>query len=253
MWSSPFPSQTAYRAALYRLRKAGTLVRPTRHEGCLLQVSPHHVPKDALRPERLWKEKWSGIWNVLVYDVPEKQRAFRDSLRPFLYRLRMGCLQKSVWISPRDIRPVYDDLVKTIGLDFHSFLFEARTVLRRSPQDIVLSAWNFNRLQSQQSWFIETCSQNIDLVRSQVLSRKSLETLVREEMTAYLSVMQDDPLLPHNLLPPDYMGRAAFDCHRAFVATAAKALHLSSYPPIKAVPRSARRSQCSLAHKTAGL
>ena len=41
----------------------------------------------------------------------------------------MGCLQKSVWVSPRDIRPEHDDLVKGIRVNFYAYLFEATTVL----------------------------------------------------------------------------------------------------------------------------
>ena len=56
---------------------------------------------EELRPEKFWNRKWDGIWYVLAYDVPEPQRSYRESLRRFLQRLRMGGLQGSGWVSPR--------------------------------------------------------------------------------------------------------------------------------------------------------
>lgn len=225
-WSSCFPSRTSYYAAVSRLRKSGVIAyRREKDAEPVLQLSDDdYTPREVFHPERFWKHKWQGSWNVLVYDVPESQRAFRDGIRRFLVRLRMGCLQKSVWISPRDIRPDYDDLVQSVGVDYVSYLFEARTVLGRQQRDLVLDAWNFDRLREYHNWYIALCKANAGRLNSGGLRREEIEIMASEELTAYITAMEKDPLLPRELHPSFYKGRQVFDLHKAFVTLVRKRL-----------------------------
>lgn len=229
LWHSCFPSERAAGAAMARLRKAGIIAyRRGGDNQPVIELVPGKLPtREICRPDRFWKESWCGFWNVLVYDIPETEKVFRDTLRRLLRRLRVGCLQKSVWISPRDIRPEYNDLVTAVGIDFVSFLFEARTVLGRDGQDLVRTAWDFGRLDALQRWYIRTCERNLEVLRNDTLDVEALATMAREELESYLSVMQDDPLLPHELLPPGYAGRSVFKLHKQFVALAKKCLRAS--------------------------
>ena len=43
---------------------------------------------------------WDGKWRVLLFDIPEKDRLFRDILRGHLYDLKFRKLQHSVFVSP---------------------------------------------------------------------------------------------------------------------------------------------------------
>ncbi|OGI73714.1 hypothetical protein A3D42_00445 [Candidatus Nomurabacteria bacterium RIFCSPHIGHO2_02_FULL_41_18] len=51
------------------------------------------------RPLRA-KQKWDGKWRVVVFDVWEKSRAKRDSLRYEIKNFGFIQLQRSVWIYP---------------------------------------------------------------------------------------------------------------------------------------------------------
>ncbi len=131
----------------------------------------------------------------------------------------MGCLQKSVWISPRDIRPLYDDLQQAVGIHIVSYLFHAQTVLGRETRDLVLAAWDFDRLRAKQLWFIESCRRHLHQLRPAKSPPPDLGRLVREELQSYLAVMKADPLLPKKLCPPGYAGMDAFEIHNEFVQT----------------------------------
>ncbi len=48
------------------------------------------------------REKWDGQWRIVVFDIPENKRQYRDFLRSKLRDLGFRQLQKSVWISPFD-------------------------------------------------------------------------------------------------------------------------------------------------------
>jgi len=203
-----------------RLRKDGLIAYVTEcNKEPVLDLTEAGAARTSVvfKPERFWKRKWNGIWYVLVYDIPEKQKALRNALRGFLKRLRMGCLQRSVWVSPYDVRPEYDDLMKTVKIEFFSFLFESTTVLSRSAQDVVQSAWNFDRLYRIHDRYLKVYEHNLHAISSEKISKKTLMTMAQEEISAYQSAMQEDPLLPHELLPTAYLGFKVFELHKIIV------------------------------------
>ena len=48
------------------------------------------------------KEKWDGRWRMVAFDIPEKYRKGRDSLRWKLKKIGFCEMQKSVLITPYD-------------------------------------------------------------------------------------------------------------------------------------------------------
>lgn len=217
-WNTSFPNRSAYHAAIYRLRRSGLIAYQRSGENeTVLMLTPKGEAQmpEVYKPETFWKRKWNGIWYVLVYDVPEKNRKYRNILRGFLSRMRMGCLQRSVWITPRDIRPEYHDLAQAASIQEYAFLFEAQTVLGQNSQELVEAAWNFDRLEEIQLWYCKVYKDNLKRLLSGNVTREELQNLAREEMSAYLSAMKEDPLLPRELLPAGYHGVAVYDLHKS--------------------------------------
>lgn len=224
-WVSTFPSDDAYRMAVSRLRKRGLIISRSRGAGRpTLSLTPEgeSALSDIHRPQRGWNRKWRGIWYVLVYDVPEEDRRYRDTLREFLKRMRMGCLQKSVWISPCDIRPEFSDLEDASRVKRYAVLLEASTVLGMRTDEIVYAAWDMERIQEAQAWFIAACEDLLAEKLHRPLGSEEALALVREELNAYRSVMELDPLLPRELWPPAYAGEGVHELHRAFQSTFAR-------------------------------
>ena len=225
-WNKSFPSDASYRNAVHRLRKAGLIACVRKDGSPFLRVTAEGRARlrTACNPEPLWSERWPGIWYSLLYDVPEKDRAYRESLRLFLKRMRMGQLQRSVWVTPRDIRPEFDDLAKASGLRDYAFLFEFKPTLGESASAIVERAWDFESLSVQQAWFCQTCSETIKRLQRGSHSPEILAAIVREERTAFLRVMERDPLLPRKLWPEGYRGEDAWHLHREFIQLVGKHL-----------------------------
>jgi phenylacetic acid degradation operon negative regulatory protein len=48
-------------------------------------------------------KKWDKKWYVLIFDIPEKKRSYRDNLTKILKNIGFYQLQKSVWIFPYDV------------------------------------------------------------------------------------------------------------------------------------------------------
>jgi DNA-binding transcriptional regulator PaaX len=210
------PNQNAYKRALDRLSEQGLIVKGRGLDTPVLRISEEGA--DSLeayfRPDKWWNRKWSGIWYLLVYDVPEADRPYRNVLRQFLKKQRMGCFQKSVWITPHDIRPQYDDLKEAAALGAFACLFEARTVLGMSAEQVVRESWDFDRLYEIQKRFCEVYSENLEILQGSVsFDVNSLMRLAAEEIDAYRSAFVLDPLLPGALLPRDYKGKEAHSLH----------------------------------------
>lgn len=222
LYSSGYPNRKAYYASIARLKKKGLIIQ-SKTDGSMpgLRLTPEGKKKLPAyhNPEEFWNRRWNGWWYVLMFDVPERNRRYRDTLRRFLKSERLGCLQRSVWVTPRDIRPEYDDLDRAAALDTVAFLFEAKTVLGYGNQSVVEEAWNFKQLNMFQQSYIDFIHDNLPLLQAGVHSDDELMQLLKMEDLAYCQSMIHDPLLPGELLPAGYAGKEVYFCRQTFHQT----------------------------------
>jgi len=220
LWRDTYPKNRSYYNAVHRLRKTGLIAHRQEggRESVLRIAEPARRTRPIyFRPERFWNVKWDGRWYLLMYDVPEAQREFRDTLRYFLKQHRMGSLQRSVWVTSQDIRPDFDDLVRAVGVDEFAFLFESRTVLGRGEADVVANSWDFEALEKVQSLYCEVYQQNLDHLGSNNVSKEALVKLAHEEIRAFHTAMINDPLLPRALHLAEYVGEKVWQLHNRMV------------------------------------
>jgi len=214
---SCYPNREAFRNATSRLRRKGLIVdyievaKPPR---LILSEMGKEVLPDYFNPEKMWGRKWNKIWYLLVYDVPEVDRKYRNILRQFLKRMRMGNLQQSVWVTPKDIRPEFDDLSKAASVGTFAYLFEARTVLGLPNRKVVEDAWNFDRLNELQECYSSVAEENTARLMERLHGVEELGALVRMSLDGYRGAFMEDPLLPADLHPAGYQGRRALAAHR---------------------------------------
>ncbi len=63
------------------------------------------------------KEKWDGKWRMVAFDIPEKFKVGRDTLRRKLKKIGFCELQKSVLVTPYDCKNEIEMLVKYFELN----------------------------------------------------------------------------------------------------------------------------------------
>lgn len=225
IYANCYPNQQAFHASVNRLKKQG-LIATTKTDGTMPQIKLTQTAQDSLppyyTPEKFWKKPWNNRWYILMFDVPEKNRLYRDTLRKFLRKLRCGCLQRSVWVTPTDIRPEYDDLNRAAAVDSVAFLFESQTVLGFGDQSVVLEAWDFSGLNQIQELYIRTANENLSLLKNNDPAPDEIMRLLQLDNTAYSQAMLRDPLLPGKLHPQGYRGEAVFRVHSELCQQAAK-------------------------------
>lgn len=72
------------------------------------------------------RKRKDGKWIMVIFDVPESKRRYRDELRKILYALGFQKFQKSVWVCPNDVLQRLEDAVRIYNLDYYvrAFLIE---------------------------------------------------------------------------------------------------------------------------------
>lgn len=74
------------------------------------------------------KNKWDGKWRFFIFDIPEKHRYGRDSLRKKLKESGMYNMQRSVFVYPFDCRRELEFIAETFNLTkYTSYLESAYT------------------------------------------------------------------------------------------------------------------------------
>jgi len=171
-------------------------------------------------PVHSWSSPWDGKWRLFLFDIPEKEQALRRHVNRALSRFGCGCLQGSVWISPR-IPAGAEKVFEERGADCsHLLMLEANSRGLKVDQQMVKAAWNFSRINDFYRHHLE--------ILGNFTSRAKKEDLLswsKFENQAWLNAVRSDPLLPERLLPTEYLGVKAWEKRRGILR---KAAHLVS-------------------------
>jgi len=69
------------------------------------------------------KKRKDGKWQMIIFDVPERKRVFRDLLRENLQILGYKMLQQSVWVCPYEVSKETEGIIRRYSLDPYVKLF----------------------------------------------------------------------------------------------------------------------------------
>jgi phenylacetic acid degradation operon negative regulatory protein len=161
-------------------------------------------------PEDRWKRKWDGRWRLVLFDVPTTQNTRRTQLRRYLRGRGFGYLQNSVWITP-DALEEQREILFGEKINVESLIFlDARPCAGESDAEIVKGAWDFKRINLSYTRHLKILEERpAKTLRNEAAAQALLHWAVAERK-AWLEAVGNDPLLPERLLPPDYLGRNAW-------------------------------------------
>jgi phenylacetic acid degradation operon negative regulatory protein len=162
---------------------------------------------------------WDGRWRLVAYAVPESKRAARDALRDRLVLMGGAALQGGLYVSPHRW---HDEVAaEAARLDVAAMVTMATSddlavAGERDPRRLATTLWPLDELAAAYEAFTEQFSFVIDRLtdlreRHQRLPDSAVLPRAMAMAVSFQEVFQRDPLLPPELLPRPWPGRAARD------------------------------------------
>lgn len=203
--------EATVRVVVTRLRKEGWL--DSRRDG---RETTYLLTTDAWRlldegRARIFERAsgpWDGQWHMVIYSVPETERALREQLRKRLGWLGFGPLSPSVWLSPHDrIDEVRASVVDwpAVRLD----VFHARSESPLVDRDMAARCWDLDELNREYAALLAVYQPRLERYVTGMLRGREALVERMQLIYAYRKFPFRDPDLPLELLPEGWAGRTA--------------------------------------------
>lgn len=205
--------EATVRVVVARLRKEGWLAanrdgRETVY--ALTDAAWHLLDEGRARIFDRVAGPWDGQWHMIIYSVPETERALRERLRKKLAWFGFGPLTASVWVSPHDrIALVTAAFAGEPAVRIDAF--RSRSMGADADRDIAARAWNLAALDRDYAALLHQ-------YRPRLAHYRDGEPAGPDALVERMRLVHDyrrfpfrDPDLPPELLPSDWSGRQAHE------------------------------------------
>ncbi|MDF3130461.1 hypothetical protein P0Y35_14740 [Kiritimatiellaeota bacterium B1221] len=154
-----------------------------------------------LHPQQAWSKRWDHIWHMLIFDLPAEEKALRKNFLRTLKIHGFGCLQGSVWVSPRFPTSMSSYLKNHPSRPCRLLHLKSNSEGKRKDQCIIRDAWNFDLIADLYQELLEILHEF-----PQVENADQLLDWAQREWNAWKSICEKDPMLPRSLHPTKYPG-----------------------------------------------
>lgn len=130
-FKKPTLKKETIRANLYRLKKQGLITEDPQEKTYYLTSQGKEILE--YLQDRYWisKKRWDRKLRIVIFDIPEKRKKWRDYLREQLLFLQFHQLQKSVYIGKYPLpEGVYKE-INEAGLDQYIFILTIREINKK--------------------------------------------------------------------------------------------------------------------------
>lgn len=100
--------------ALKRLRESGLIKEAKINEDVIFKLTDEGR---FLINDQFEDKDWDGKWRVVIFDIPEEKRVIRNLFRRNLKKWGFKHLQKSVWVSKRNIFDKLEAYIKDLKVE----------------------------------------------------------------------------------------------------------------------------------------
>jgi phenylacetic acid degradation operon negative regulatory protein len=209
-------------------------------------LTRHGRERFAEATQRIYSEPprdWDHVWTLLLL-APSRGND-RDRIREEMLWLGFGQLAPGVLAHPSRSAPDTRRLLRDMGIDRHAIILRAHSDGIQQDRQLISAGWNLGELARSYRRFVagfgeigatsaaDTCTPEQAFV---------IRTLLIHE---YRKIHLRDPLLPHDLLPQDWIGTVAYELCRelylrvfaraeAYLSTHARRLRGPLQPPSRA-------------------
>lgn len=144
---------------------------------------------------------WDGIWWVIVFDIKEIKRHYRDYLRRLLKKLNIKMLQKSVWITPhKEICFYVYQFLKERKLEGQILIFQGQFLSKKVNSHIIKKIWNLNLLNNKYRLiYLKLTRDYRNYLESGDIQLLKNSYIVAKKKT--FELLNEDPFFPKKFLP----------------------------------------------------
>jgi phenylacetic acid degradation operon negative regulatory protein len=162
---------------------------------------------------------WDRHWHLVAFAVPEHRRTARDALRDRLLLLGGAAIQGGLYVSPHQWHKDVKATAAQLGVsEFVTFAStdDLEVAGEHDPRDLTRRLWPVDRLQAEYEallerfdWVVPSLTEMKD--RKEKLPDSAFLPMALAMAVAFADTFNRDPLLPPELLPRPWPGRAARD------------------------------------------
>lgn len=153
----------------------------------LTRVGEQHIRK-RFPLVKLQQQIWDKTWCIVSFDVPEKHKHQRNSLRHKLVNVGFAQLHKSIYISPHSFEKEIVEFIKDIGLNQYCFVLKGKQLHLNLTLEKISQMWGLKKIANSYNQ----------------LAKSPKKHFIHE----YLKVIATDPHLPFQLLPRNWPAKA---------------------------------------------
>jgi phenylacetic acid degradation operon negative regulatory protein len=205
--------ESTVRVVLARLRKEGWF--EARREGrestyALNTKSLRLLDEGRTRIFERVRTEWERQWYMVIYSVPETDRAVREHVRKELAWLGFGPLAASTYICPHDrLRQVTESLadLPSVRLD----LLRCQSNGLPVDREMAARCWDLDALNADYKPLLRTYRARLPDYRAGALSPREALVERMRLIYDYRKFPFRDPDLPLELLPAGWLGREAHE------------------------------------------
>ena len=113
-------SNATFRSTLSRLFKAGKLKKE--RDTILLTEKGRpdsllaYIDAESSLYRTNFFQKWDNAWRIVIFDIPEKKRPYRDYLRKILKRVGFKEMQRSIWVNPYPVPSFLGEILYAVEI-----------------------------------------------------------------------------------------------------------------------------------------
>ncbi|GAY07265.1 PaaX family transcriptional regulator C-terminal domain-containing protein [Pseudonocardia sp. N23] len=211
----------AVRSAIHRLKRRGLVDAQRRAGTAGYALTPGAYGLLAEGDVRIFGHARGALddgWVLVVFSVPDTERAKRHQLRSTLTRLGFGTVSPGTWIAPRHLQDATIEALERAGLTGFTQVFAGPHVAGGDMADLVSAWWDLDGLQELYADFLD----RFEPAGTRWLGgtgddARAFVDLV-DMLTTWRRLPYADPGLPLDLLPPGWNGQRAQELFSALSA-----------------------------------
>lgn len=197
------------RGALAKLKSLGFITKTAVAEEAYYMITPKGESYlDDVLDILKSKESWDKKWRLVMFEIPEKNRALRDKLRRELTNMGLGLLQSSVWISPTEIKDKVNQINLKLEANQQIKYFEVQSNPSIDKQ-IVEKSWNIPAINLEMERFVKDATWQMKAMGKGNGDRYNAKKLIFE----YALILKKTPVIPEVFLDKNEIRKNAHELY----------------------------------------